>query len=140
MVFNKEKVVSNTLTLLGIKNDVLNKLVEKDEAAIKYYKHHIKLIPKCSKQLYRLRLMTISNDCIGIYVIKLVKKIVISVDLKTKIINDYWEKKNNNIDTILKELDELLLEYENKEYYCGCKRGTMCFSRKDNKWCNQLYK
>ena len=93
--------------------------------------------------------MSLSNDCIGIYVIKLVKKIVILVDLKTKIINDYWIKKNNNIDTIIKELDELILEYENKEYYkndnsleeyyCGCERDFMCFSRKNNKWCNQLY-
>ena len=119
MVFNKEKVVSNSLTLLGIKNDVLNKLVEKDKECIKYYERNIKLIPvSSSKQLYRLRLMNLSNECIGMYVIKLVKKLVILVDLKTKIINNYWN---------------------NKEFYCGCKRGTMCFSRKNGKWCNQKY-
>ena len=119
MVFNKEKVVSNTLTLLGIKNEVLNKLVQKDKECIKYYERNVKLIPvTSSKQLYRLRLMNISNECIGMYVIKLVKKLVILVDLKTKIINNYWNS---------------------KEFYCGCRRGTMCFSRKNNKWCNQKY-
>ena len=49
---------------------------------------------------------------------KIRKKLVILVDLKTKIINNYWN---------------------NKEFYCGCKRGTMCFSRKNGKWCNQKY-
>ena len=130
----KDKAVSNYYTYLGFNTTYLQKLVEKDKLSCNLYRKGLSKIPICSKQKHRIEMLKLSTNIFSNFVIRLFRKTKIIIELKTKMINDYW---SNNIDFIIKELDELINDY--KPYYCGCKKETMCFNKSNGVYCCQDY-
>ncbi len=101
----KQKAISDYFTYLGFKDRTIKDLIETDKESKILFREGKKKIPKCSKIRHRIELMKLSEEIYCIFVLKLINRLKVVIDIKTKAVKDYWK---NSYDYINKELDKLL--------------------------------
>ncbi len=101
----KQKAISDYFTYLGFKDKTIKDLIETDKESKTLFIEGKKKIPKCSKIRHRIELLKLSESIYGIFVLKLINRLSVIIEIKTKAIKDYWK---NSYDYINKELDKLL--------------------------------
>ncbi len=101
----KQKAISDHYTFLGFKDKTIKDYIETDKESRILFRKGKKKIPKCSKIRHRIELMKLSEEIYCIFVLKLINRLKVVIDIKTKAVKDYWK---NSYDYINKELDKLL--------------------------------
>jgi len=107
----KEKAISDHYTLLGFGNKTIKNMIERDKKCRLLWKKGKEKIPKCNQRRHRIELIKLSTTIYEVFVVNLINRIKIIIDLKTKAIKDYWL---NSFEPIMKELDKLLWKQEEK--------------------------
>lgn len=110
----KQKAISDYFTYLGFKDKTIKDLIETDKESKILFMEGKKKIPKCSKIRHRIELLKLSESIYGIFVLKLINRLSVIIEIKTKAIKDYWK---NSYEPIMKELDKLLW----KPTSCNCR-------------------
>jgi len=110
----KQKAISDHYTFLGFKDKTIKNYIETDKESKILYMEGKKKIPKCSKIRHRIELLKLSESIYGIFVLKLINRLSVIIEIKTKAIKTYWK---NSYDYINKELDKLLW----KPTSCDCR-------------------
>lgn len=107
----KEKAISDHYTLLGFGDKTIKKMIEHDKKCKLLFKKGKEKIPKCNHRRHRIELIKLSTTIYEVFIVNLINRIKIIIDLKTKAIKDYWK---NSFEPIMKELDKLLWVREEK--------------------------
>ena len=110
----KQKAISDYFTYLGFKDQTIKNYIETDKESKILFREGKKKIPKCSKIRHRIELLKLSESIYGIFVLKLINRLSVIIEIKTKAVKDYWK---NSYDYINKELDKLLW----KTTLCNCR-------------------
>ena len=101
----KQKAISDHYTFLGFKDKTIKDYIETDKESKILFIEGKKKIPKCSKIRHRIELMKLSESIYCIFVLKLINRLKVVIDIKTKAIQTYWK---NSYEPIINELDKLL--------------------------------
>ena len=109
----KQKAISDHYTFLGFKDKTIKNYIETDKESKILFIEGKKKIPKCSKIRHRIELLKLSEYIYGIFVLKLINRLKVVIDIKTKAIETYWK---NSYEPIMKELDKLLWKPK-----CNCR-------------------
>jgi hypothetical protein len=110
----KQKAVSDYFTNLGFNDKLIKDTIEKDKESRKLFIKGKNKIPRCSNQKHRIELLKLSQSIYELFVLKLINRLYIIIEIKTKAVIDYWFKK-----------DKLRCDCRNKAF-------GFCF-HKDNK-------
>jgi hypothetical protein len=86
----KHQAVCDNFTYLGFNESIIRKLVEKDKLSQTLFKIGKNKIKLCSKIKHRMELLKLSSRIMDLYIVTMVKKLKIIIDIKTKSINEYW--------------------------------------------------
>ena len=120
----KQKAISDHFNFLGFNSKTIKDYIETDKESQTLFMEGKKKIPKCSKIKHRIELLKLSESVFAIFVVKLINRISVIIEIKTKAVKDYWK---NSYDYINKELDKLLwkstsCDCRNKGFgFCFCK-------------------
>ena len=101
----KKKAISDHFTFLGFNTKTIRDSIETDKESKTLFIEGKKKIPRCSKIKHRIELLKLSESIFAIFVVKLINRISVIIEIKTKAVKDYWK---NSYDYINKELDKLL--------------------------------
>ena len=120
----KKKAISDYYTYLGFRDKTIKDMIEHDKESKVLFVEGKKKIPKCSKIKHRIELLKLSESIYAIFVVKLINRLSVIIDIKTKAVKDYWK---NSYDYINKELDKLLWKSS-----CNCRNigFGFCFCSK----------
>ena len=91
----KQKAISDNFTLIGINSLNIQKYVENDKVCNKLFIFGKKNIKVCSKIKHRIELLKLSSNILDYYLVTLIKKLQIIIDIKTNSIINYWKDKCN---------------------------------------------
>jgi hypothetical protein len=125
----KQKAVSDYFTCLGFNSKIIKKSIETDKESKILFIEGKKKIPKCSKIRHRIELLKLSESVYAIFVVKLINRLSIIIEIKTKAVKDFWL---NCFDPIMDELDKLLWTEEKPLVtLCDCRNVGFgfCFCR-----------
>jgi len=101
----KKKAISDHFTFLGFNTKTIRDSIETDKESKTLFIEGKKKIPRCSKIRHRIELLKLSESIFAIFVVKLINRLSVIIEIKTKAVKDYWK---NSYDYINKELDKLL--------------------------------
>lgn len=119
----KKKAISDHFTFLGFNSKTIKDSIETDKESKTLFIEGKKKIPRCSKIKHRIELLKLSESIFAIFVLKLINRLSVIIEIKTKAVKDYWK---NSYDYINKELDKLLWKTK-----CNCRNVGFgfCFCR-----------
>ena len=106
----KKKAISDHFTFLGFNTSTIRDSIETDKESKTLFIEGKKKIPRCSKIKHRIELLKLSESIFAIFVVKLINRLSVIIEIKTKAVKDYWNFIN-------KELDKLLW----KTSSCNCR-------------------
>jgi len=89
----KIEIIGNYLTFIGFNDKNCREMLINDKEMCRIFEKNKKKIPLCSKNQHRLHLLNLSCSVYDYFIIKIVKKLKIIVDIKNKIILDYFKQK-----------------------------------------------
>ena len=101
----KKKAISDHFTFLGFNSKTIRDYIETNKESKILFIDGKKKIPRCSKIKHRIELLKLSESIFAIFVVKLINRLSVIIEIKTKAIKIFWK---NSYDYINKELDKLL--------------------------------
>ena len=110
----KKKAISDHFTFLGFNTTTIRDCINIDKESKTLFMEGKKKIPRCSKIKHRIELLKLSESIFALFVLKLINRLSVIIEIKTKAIKDFWK---NSYDYINKELDKLLW----KTTSCNCR-------------------
>ena len=86
----KQKAISDHFTFLGFNTKTIRSSIEIDKESKTLFIEGKKKIPRCSKIRHRIELLKLSESIFAIFVLKLVNRLSVIIEIKTKAVIDYW--------------------------------------------------
>jgi len=97
----KKKAISDHFTFLGFNTTTIRESINTDKESKTLFMEGKKKIPKCSKIRHRIELLKLSESIFAIFVVKLINRLSVIIDIKTKAIKTFWKNSYEELDKLL---------------------------------------
>lgn len=88
----KKKAISDHFTFLGFNTKTIRDSIETDKESKTLFIEGKKKIRRCSKIKHRIELLKLSESIFAIFVLKLINRLSVIIEIKTKAVKDYWKE------------------------------------------------